>query len=225
MTKSTKTDNANLASKLKLRRHMLHRHHADGDIRVFDCCQGEGIIWSKLRSEFALTSYWGVDVKPKRGRLKIDSTRVVCQPGLRCNVIDIDTYGLPWNHWVALLPTIVEPTTVFLTMALASQRAKQKTGGSTLPKAVKSVLGIPDSWEVSKVFTEHLCEMATSHYLAMPAANGYRVVEAWESTRGSRARYFAVRLDKPRADAPSTVVGESAANHAARRKGGKKCRT
>jgi hypothetical protein len=197
MTASTKTDNANLGSKLALRRHMLKRHHAAGGLRVFDACQGEGVLWGKLRSEFAVDYYYGVDVKPKRGRLAIDSKRVLCQPGLNCNVIDIDTYGLPWDHWVAMLPTIVEPTTVFLTMALASQRAKQKSGGSTLPKAVKSVLGIPDAWDVSKVFTDQLCRLAAAHYLSMPAANGFRVVEAWESTRSARARYIAVRIDRP----------------------------
>jgi hypothetical protein len=211
MTESTKTDNASLSSKLLLRRHMLRRHHADGDIRVFDACQGEGVLWGRLRSEFSVGYYYGVDVKPKKGRLAIDSRRVICQPGLNCNVIDIDTYGLPWDHWVALLPTIVEPTTVFLTAALASQRAKQKSGGSTLPKSVKSVLGIPAEWDISKVFTDQLCGIAVAHYLSMPAANGYRVVEAWESTRGSRARYIGVRLDRVVVEEPIKRKGRRAA--------------
>jgi len=202
MTESTKTDSAHLTSKLTLRRHMLQRYHANGDIRVFDACQGEGVLWGRLRSEFPVAYYYGVDVKPKRGRLAIDSKRVVCQPGLNCNVIDIDTYGLPWDHWVALLPTIAEPTTVFLTAALASQKAHQKTGGSTLPKSVKAVLGIPADWDISKVFTDQLCRIAVGHYLSMPAAGGYRVVEAWESTRGARARYIAARIDRPAAEPP-----------------------
>jgi hypothetical protein len=223
MTESKKTDNANLKSKLALRRHMLQRHHSAGDIRVFDACQGDGLLWGRLRSEFPVAYYYGVDVKPKRGRLAIDSKRVVCQPGLNCNVIDVDTYGLPWDHWVALLPTIVEPTTVFLTAAIASQRMHQRTGGVSLPKSVKSVLGIPADWDISNAFTGRLCCIAVGHYLSMPAANGYRVVEAFESTRSARARYIAVRIDKPDAHGgPDASVAES---HLPKHAKGKKCRT
>lgn len=196
MTLAPKTDNANLKSKLELRRHMLQRHHGDGDIRVFDCCQGSGVIWNRLRSDFALKSYWGVDVKSKKGRLKIDSRRVVCQPDLRCNVIDIDTYGMPWDHWLGLLPNISEPTTVFLTIGLVTMG-----GGSALSKSVRSSIEIPADWPLSPVFTEELVRVSVATFISMPAANGYRVVEAWESTRGARARYIAVRFDRPAAEA------------------------
>jgi hypothetical protein len=191
MTPAPKTDNANLASKLELRRHMLRRHHADGDIRVFDCCQGSGVLWGKLRTEFPVTSYWGVDVKPKRGRLKIDSRRVVCQPGLRSNVIDIDTYGMPWDHWVGLLPTIAEPTTVFLTVGLVTMG-----GGSPLSKTIRQSLGIPDGWPLSPAFTDELVHMSVQRFLAMTAGD-WRVTDAWESTPGRHARYVGVRVDCP----------------------------
>jgi hypothetical protein len=195
MTLAPKTDNANLKSKLELRRHMLRRHHAAGDIRVFDCCQGSGVIWGRLRSEFPVVSYWGVDVKPKRGRLKIDSRRVVCQPNLRCNVIDIDTYGMPWDHWLGLLQNVCEPTTVFLTIGLVTMG-----GGSSLSKSVRSSVEIPADWPLSPVFTEELVRLSVSRFLSLPASGGYRVVEAWESTRGARARYIAVRIDRPAAE-------------------------
>jgi hypothetical protein len=195
MTKQAKTDNANLSSKLALRRAMLSKHHADGDIRVFDCCQGSGVIWTELRREFALRSYWGVDVKQKKGRLKIDSRKVICQPGLKCNVIDIDTYGMPWDHWVALLPNIEEPTTVFLTLGLVTMG-----GGSSLSHSIRESLGLPREWPLSPVFTPELVRQSVNVFLSMES-RGWRVVEALESTAGARARYFAVRLDRPAAAA------------------------
>lgn len=111
-----KTDNSNLPAKLELRRYFLRKYHGIEATEVLDCCQGSGFIWSRLRCEFNVRSYWGLDVKPKKGRLKIDSSRVLEQPGWPQNVIDIDTYGSPWKHWFALIRTIAHPTTVFLTV-------------------------------------------------------------------------------------------------------------
>ncbi|MEN3369967.1 MAG: hypothetical protein V7609_2110 [Verrucomicrobiota bacterium] len=106
---SKKTDNHNPDAKLTLRRHFLNRYHVpivaygDTSIRVLDCCQASGRLWGVLRREFAGVEYWGVDVRPKKGRLKIDSVRILDQPGVTQNVIDIDTYGSPFKHWMALL--------------------------------------------------------------------------------------------------------------------------
>jgi hypothetical protein len=114
-------DNDNAKSKLDLRRHFLSTYHADGSARVFDCCQGSALIWSKLRKEFPIASYWGVDLKAKSGRLKIDSSRVLEQPGWKENVIDVDTYGSPWEHWTAILQNMGESATVFLTIGTMSK--------------------------------------------------------------------------------------------------------
>jgi hypothetical protein len=187
---TTKTDNAHLASKLLLRRHMLERHHADGDIRVFDCCQGSGVIWDSLRREFDVRSYWGVDVKPKKGRLKIDSRKVVAQPGLKANVVDIDTYGMPWEHWIGLLPNIEEPTTVFLTLGLVTMG-----GGSALSHSIRETLRIPRDWPLSPVFTPELVRLSVQTFLGMES-RGWGVVDAAETTAGAHARYLAVRVDR-----------------------------
>jgi hypothetical protein len=112
---TTKTDNAFLESKLELRRWFLDEFK-DKERRVFDACQGSMALWSILRKEYELTSYWGVDVKPKKGRVTVDSARVLALPGFRDNIVDVDTYGEPWKHWRALLPNIKQPTTVFLTV-------------------------------------------------------------------------------------------------------------
>ncbi len=111
----SKTDNANPKAKLALRYYFLRKYHGDG-ADVFDCCQGEGVMWGTLRQSCNVATYWGVDVKPKKGRLKIDSVRVVSQPGWSFNVVDIDTYGSPWRHWLEMLPNVTKPTTVFLTI-------------------------------------------------------------------------------------------------------------
>lgn len=117
-TMSKKTDNANMPKKLAIRRYMLDKYHQGEPLRVFDCCQGEGKIWGVLRNEYEVQTYWGVDVKPKRGRLKIDSIRIL-QAGLKNeNVVDIDTYGEPWNHYAELCDKLVQPTTVFLTCGI-----------------------------------------------------------------------------------------------------------
>tara|TARA_B100001741_G_C16537833_1_gene592857 strand:+ start:609 stop:1181 length:573 start_codon:yes stop_codon:yes gene_type:complete len=185
-----KTDNDFLASKLALRRFMLDRFHADGDIRVFDCCQGDGVVWSELRKDFDLQKYWGVDVKKRRGRLKVDSKRVVAQPGLNCNVVDIDTYGMPWDHWLNLFPNITEPTTVFLTIGLITMG-----GGSALSKTIRNFMQFPKDWPLSPVFTPEIVTQSVQRFLALTNDRGFKVVEAYESDKGRSARYIGCRID------------------------------
>lgn len=110
-----KTDNKYLETKLHLRRFALDRWNADEPLRVLDCCQGEGVIWRTLRKEYPVNEYVGIDVKDKPGRLKMDSTRLLASGGWGFNVIDVDTYGMPWKHWNALLPHVRCPVLVFLT--------------------------------------------------------------------------------------------------------------
>ena len=114
MTVTKKTDNSHLAAKLGLRRYFLDRYHAGERIRVIDCCAGESVIWTTLRREYEV-DYWGIDKERKRGRMHLDSIRVLQQPGWRADVVDIDTYGSPWGHWMALLENATQPLTVFLT--------------------------------------------------------------------------------------------------------------
>jgi hypothetical protein len=112
--KPQQQDNQNPDAKLALRRRLLALH--PGELRVLDCCQGEMRLWEKLRAEFPVQEYLGVDLKPKPGRLKIDSVRLLDAPGWKWNVIDVDTYGLPWTHWSAILRHLRHPATIFLTI-------------------------------------------------------------------------------------------------------------
>lgn len=182
-----KTDNHNPEAKLKLRRHFLEKYHADGTATVFDCCQGGGVMWDAIRRTHPVASYWGVDVKPKKGRLKIDSIRVL-QQGVSQDVIDIDTYGSPWKHWFAMLPNIARSTTVFLTIGSTMFR------GST-DSAVLAAIGCTFSRiKLPETFCGRLDAIGVEYALA----SGTRfaaITEAVEVSSTGNARYIGVRLE------------------------------
>lgn len=118
-------DNHNLRSKLALRQRFLRKYHAGSRFSVLDCCEGSGRIWRYLRKEFPC-DVMGVDLKPAKGRLRLDSRRILELDWLSFDVVDIDTYGSPWGHWLNLLESLTQPATVFLTwgaVELARERA------------------------------------------------------------------------------------------------------
>jgi hypothetical protein len=193
MAKTTaKTDNHNLSAKLELRRHFLCKYHSVGGIRVMDCCQGDGVIWSELRHEFKLASYWGLDVKPKKGRLKLDSVRVLQQPGWPQNVIDIDTYGSPWGHWEAMLPNIHQPTTVFLTIAQLG------AAGGFVNCASQPIAAIGISKRIRdfcpSTILSRLQRLAMPYCLDQHRNHGLEIVEAVEAVTTGNARYVGIHL-------------------------------
>lgn len=193
-----KTDNHNPKAKLDLRRYFLKKYHADGQpIRVFDCCQGSGLLWRELRKEFDVASYWGVDVKPKAGRLKIESQRVLAQTGMTENVIDIDTYGSPWKHWAVLLPNITQPITVFLTIGQVS------FSGSALHREAREALGIGNFKVPNAIGCKLNCLAA--NYLLSYVRSGTTILEAVEAVSDGNARYIGVRLEPMNANGPQFV--------------------
>lgn len=182
---TTKTDNGDLAAKLALRRYFLKKYHGGPEgARVFDCCQGSGVIWSRLRAEFPVASYWGVDVKEKKGRLRLDSVRVIGQPGWTENVIDVDTYGSPWKHWMALLPHVARPVTVFLTIG----QWQMGTDLEILRALGVEGLGIPPGIAVK------LHERAFSYLLARAFEYDINFIDAKEVVSFGNARYVGVRI-------------------------------
>src|SRR5690606_34501325 len=134
----------NLPAKLELRRYFLRKYHSDKPPAVLDCCQGSGVIWTELRKEFEVASYWGVDLKPKKGRLKIDSVKILAQPGWTQDVVDVDAYASPWKHWEAILANGHFPLTVFLTRGSHSLK--------TLDQHEKQALGLTFSRELPGAF-------------------------------------------------------------------------
>lgn len=189
-----KTDNSNPTVKLALRRYFLSKYHGDGAADVLDCCQGQGLIWQRLRREFALAGYWGVDVKVQKGRLKIDSMRILAQPGWPHNVIDIDTYGSPWKHWLALLPHVGQrDITVFLTIGSGGP-GRIRLGREELDAMGISIERVKG---MSGAITHSLIDLAARCCLGQCYRYGLHVIEAAEALTTEskwRTRYIGVRL-------------------------------
>lgn len=130
-------------------------------------------------------------MKKKKGRLKIDSRRILEQPGWTDNVIDIDTYGSPWNHWDGVLRHAPGPTTVFLTIG----QVATGTVGS-LSNAALEALGLgPLAKQLPKAFHVKLSDASVRYSLARAHDAGKRIVEAVESVSHGNARYIGVRLE------------------------------
>lgn len=180
-------ENSHLEVKLLLRRHFLGRYHHTGDRRVFDGFQARGLLWSILRKEFPLTTYWGVDVQEKKGRIKIDSARVLAQPGWRENIIDLDAYGSPWKHWLGMLSAAERSLTVFLTVG--SRKGIQRR---PLMKMEKALLEIP--FKLPRAIGANLVPLTLNWMLAQ-ACERFDVAEACEAVPSTTARYFGIRLE------------------------------
>lgn len=191
-----KTDNSRLPEKLALRRYFLRRVFASAtSAYVFDACQGSGVLWSALRKEFPVR-YWGVDQKRKAGRLAINSVRVLEQPGWDFDVVDIDTYGSPWKHWLALLPRVRKRTTVFLTIGVV------KIFGGGADTAVLKLAGLNfRTLKLPPSFGGKLADYLLDHVLAEPYRHGLRIEHLAEAEVLGRSnmRYIGVTLEPEKA--------------------------
>lgn len=160
-------------------------------IHVLDCCQASGRIWSVLQNEFPVASYWGVDLKPKKGRLAIDSVKILDQPGWTQNVVDVDTYDSPWKHWFALLRNCRHDVTVFLTIGMV------KVGGGNYDRALLASAGITfERLEIPNSLGARVSDLIIKHALTAESKHGLRPVEVLEAPNPGNARYFGVRLER-----------------------------
>jgi len=185
-----KIDNHDLRAKLELRRHFLRKYHGDGSpIHVLDCCQGDGLLWKQLRKEFPVASHWGPDLKTKKGRLKLDSVRVLGQSGWPQNVIDIDTYGSPWKHWSAMLPNVVRPITVFMTDGFGRQQQ------SALDRYVFLCVGLLPLYPKLPAMFRRLFIFRDFYLAGCIAKSGLSIIEAVEAVSTADTRYIGVRLE------------------------------
>lgn len=184
-----KTDNHNPAAKLELRRYFLSKYHGISQPSVFDCCQGSAKLWTKLQEEFAVGQYWGVDLKPKKGRLKIDSVRILEQTGWMFDVIDVDTYGAPWKHFIWILKKASKPVTVFLTIG-----QNKMVGGfqGKPPKEITTILNIPPS--TPPTIAANLWDYGCRLLLAQALRYG-KITEAVEAVSDGNARYIGLRFE------------------------------
>lgn len=190
MATGKKTDNARLGSKLALRRHFLRRYHARGARPlVFDACQGYGTLWKRLREEFDVM-YWGVDKKHGRARLSMDSTRVLAAPGWSFDIIDVDTYGAPWEHWESILRNGRKDLTVFLTIGAVS------FGGATNAAALRALGLAPIARHIPTAMRGQLTDRATEYALAQAFDYGWDVIECQEAPPNRATRYMGLRIIK-----------------------------
>lgn len=192
MSAQTKTDNHNPEAKLLLRRYFLCKYHAQQPPRVMDCFQGSGFIWNELAKEFTLGSYWGMDIKPKSGRLKIDSARVLEQSGWQADVVDLDAYGSPWKHWMNLCRTFCgSELTVFLTIGVV-----QFNGVSNYDKSVLRMAGYSLKTRPPNSLGSRLNDHALGFALGFSESNGLTIGELREAFPQKNARYIGLRIEK-----------------------------
>lgn len=136
-----------------------------------------------------MASYWGIDIKPKKGRIKIDSVRVLQQAGWPQNIVDVDTYGSPWKHWLALLPNVQKSTTVYLTIG-----QNKMVGGfqGKAPREVVESIGLPRKTPPS--IAAKLWGLGADYLLAY-ALEYCKIVECVEAVSNGNARYLGIRLE------------------------------
>jgi hypothetical protein len=185
---TAKSDNSNILAKLDLRRYFLQKYHAAGDARVLDCFAGEGHIWNQLRSEFTIENYWGVDVKSKPGRIKIDSARLLENPKLTENVFDLESYGLPWKCFFTLLRNQKRDCTIFLTSGA------WKTLGGKLSNEIRELYGLK-GFKIPTILGGQINIESTDYCLGKVFDFGYIPIEAIEVENTGGTRYFGLRLE------------------------------
>jgi hypothetical protein len=140
-------DNQAPASKLAIRQWALE---AAGfkRLRVLDLCSGEGHIWREMKERGArVDEYVPVDRAPRQGgtiKGNIGEGMVEALNVPNFNVIDVDTYGSPWEIWSFIAKRITGRTAAFLTDGAAGSM----TCGGVLTKFARSAMGIPAEWKI-----------------------------------------------------------------------------
>jgi len=184
--KTKQTDNSNLQAKLVLRRYFLKKYHPDGGL-VFDCCQAEKTLWSLLLPEFPAMTYFGLDKKPRQGRLSVDSARIIGSiPNI--DVYDVDTYGDPVAHFVRICETIEAPVTVFLTWGI-----NRAGGGLNISKECRKASQIPPKTPPGLV--ARALPLIQEKCCSLPVQYDIIIREAMEAPRATNCWYFGMRLE------------------------------
>ena len=135
-----KVDNESLATKVALRRWLLGRLGIT-EAYVLDTCSGLGKIWDAMAEHVEVRQWTRCDKKPRRdGTLQIEAAEALRRLPLDAfNVVDIDTYGEPWEPYLVLLSRLSRPTAVFLTEGVLGVNTRV-----SLP--LTRAVGLPDTW-------------------------------------------------------------------------------
>jgi hypothetical protein len=200
-----KTDNHNLKAKLDLRRHFLRLAKFDGPISVCDCFSGQEVIWGTLAKEFEVGEYLALDVKEKRGRLKLDSLRYLENQEWSHDVVDLDAYGPPWRHFFQVIQRVASPAgggrlagkTILTEITAPKALLVFLTIGETIWKQQQSdaleYCGIP--LDVPPAIKGQLGEFILESCLAAPLTAGLIISRAAEARNpGGNARYIGMEI-------------------------------
>jgi len=184
---ATKRDNGNLRAKLELRRYFLLKYHAGTNPIVCDACAGKGVIWRTLRKDFDI-QYQGFDKKGGPGLIKMDSVRALNSGPLPYDIVDIDTYGFPWNHYIAVLQNKKSAVTVFLTIGQTNMPGKDATGCRLIGMA-----GLSGN---ARILQSHALAKYVRYCLTVSYDYAMIPIEIKEAeNRTSKTRYFGIRLE------------------------------
>jgi hypothetical protein len=113
------------------------------------------------------------------------------QPGWSQNVIDVDTYGIPWRHWLAMLPNVTKSLTVFLTIG----RIILAAGGRSVSRQELELTDCRFGY-LPQAFGPSVSNLAVGYALAEASRHGLTITEALEAETHGNARYLGLRLEK-----------------------------
>jgi len=191
-----KADNSNIGPKLLVRRHFLREFHRDDPARVLDCFAGEGVLWRILRSEFNVDSYVGIDQKRKRGLIAADSLRILRAGKYTENVIDLDAYGSPWEHFDQVVKKCHHSVTVFLTYGFRNVSAVMPISACAIPKILSEAAGLNRfSVSVPPSLATFAAPLAIRYFLGR-ASQTFNIKKAYQAEPHTNAFYYGVRLEK-----------------------------
>lgn len=193
MSPSNRTDNRDLRLKLAIRRWTIAAAGLGPDLRVLDLCAGEGHIWQVLRKEYRLSSYTPCDRNPRMpGTIKGDAERLVESFDLSLfDVIDVDTWGSPWEIWLRLSGRVRQRTAILLTHGTRGVAGS----GPAMSLIELDALGIPRSWPIPKKVA--LNRIAAGALLAkgVRALNVLRIAKAETQQGGSHMCHYGLAVE------------------------------
>lgn len=90
--RSTKTDNKSIANKIYIRKEAIKNLK---QVKVLDLFAGRNVLWNNIKTD----KYYGIDLEQNKGRnLTADTSKVFNSLDLsQFNVIDCDSYGIPYD--------------------------------------------------------------------------------------------------------------------------------
>jgi hypothetical protein len=139
-----------LAGKVALRRWLLDRHGLTDNVHVLDVCSGYGMIWSAMEKHCTIKRWVRCDIKPLPDQMQSSMLRLSAvqsigsMPLHEFTVVDIDTYGEPYEAFFLLLQRLKTPMAVFLTHG-------RPVKGAETTNFAKSLVGLPADWPIPQL--------------------------------------------------------------------------